>query len=293
MSQFVMFDNSAVNHLFGQLEAIDEPMRFAIVSRMNELVDSGRAVVILNLAILGEVAGIYFAKGGKNRDRFKQAADFLFKTCRGRLMLPLDQDGLKLRFALERDARGKAGEPIFYRSNDRKVRWICDAFLNGKHDALDEIAAQARDRKKVFASAEQARLKHFESLGGQWANEFIGWEEDPQSVIDEWTLYEMRRSPRYYTLPKNPASWPTPRAFVSLWYARAYHAARLREIGNGFKNDDPGDLYDSIYFQDSAYADILVTADDGIIRRANSVRVTLPRVLRPLEWAREILDARI
>ena len=87
---------------------------------------------------------------------------------------------------------------------------------------------------------------------------------------------------------RDPAAWPKPRELPTLWYARAYTVARLKEIGEGRAPDERGDLYDGIYFQDSAYADILVTEDDGIDRRARSARITDPRIIRLAEWVADI-----
>ena len=72
---------------------------------------------------------------------------------------------------------------------------------------------------------------------------------------------------------------------MSLWFARGYVVARLREIfGEGRKATDGGDLYDNIYFEDAAYSDVFVTGDEALARRGRSLRLTSPRILLTEEW---------
>jgi hypothetical protein len=162
-----------------------------------------------------------------------------------------------------------------------------------KRDALEKLAAQARRAKDAFKHGERTRKAEADAelhaKGGKWTDVFRPWQADPHAVIDEWTLHDMTRHPSSYALPRDRAAWPSPRELPTLWYARAYHVARLKEIGEGRACDDRGDLYDGMYFQDAAYADFLVTGDDAIIRRAQSARITQPRILRALEWVKEMI----
>jgi len=115
-------------------------------------------------------------------------------------------------------------------------------------------------------------------------------ENDPKIVVDEWTAYEMNLNRRFYGLPVDRGRWPTPRDFVSLWYARRYVVGRLRDIfGDGRKTTDGGDLYDNLYFEDAAYSDIFVTGDDTLARRGRSLRLSSPRILLTEEWIAEAL----
>ncbi len=173
----------------------------------------------------------------------------------------------------------------------RRDRWRIDAFVGCKRDGIDKLAADARTRKDSFAQSERTRKAEVDAelkaVGQTWADEFRGWDTDPHAVIDEWTLHEMTMHPSTYGLPPERSAWPKPSELPTLWYARAYNVARLKEIGEGRAHDERGDLYDGIYFQDAAYADIFVTEDDAIHRRAKLARVTHPRFLRTAEWVTE------
>jgi hypothetical protein len=292
--KYILFDNSALNQLFGQSKGIDESMRRGVIERVSRDVTAGALVVVINLALLGEVAGLCLSKKEDRRDRFRSIVDFLFNVGDGRIMRPLDQQDLLVRFALEVEACGKAPHERLFRTG-RDIRWIREAFLGAKRDSLEKIARDAKQRKDTFSREERERRpeveKRLQEIGGKWDDEFPNWPTDPQADVDEWARYEMQRHPKSYCLPEDRASWPKPRELPTLWYARAYHAARLKEIGEGRKCDERGDLYDGIYFQDSAYVDILVTDDEAILRRAKAVRLTQPRFLGIEEWVAEVLNA--
>jgi hypothetical protein len=287
--QHVLYDNSALNWLFGQSPTLTGAKREAFVARVAGATSAAEVRTILNVPLIGEVAGLFFAR----EERFASVARFLYETCDGRLIKPpVDANGAMLRLAMERERRGRVPhEHVFYTRHDTK--WQRRAFLEGGRAALDRVAGDATARKKRFVVEEGRRredaLAAIKKTGQPWDAEFRGWDTDPQAVVDEWTRYEMERNPKYYGLPRDRARWPKPREFVTLWYARAYHAARLKEIGEGRKFDDGGDLYDGAYFEDAAYADVFVTGDDAIERRARSVRITAPRVLRPEVWVAEVL----
>lgn len=288
---YLLFDNSALNHLFGQSPRFDEATQRAVTTRLADGVRSGVLTVLVNLPLLGELAGLYFSRKDEKHERFSRAVRFLFDAGKGRLMLPLDQQGLRLRFGMEVAARGKAPyEQLLH--VPRAQRWVAEAFRQGKRDAIDKMAAEARSRKDAFVEAERARKAEvdarLEALGGSWSAVFRDWDADPQAVIDDWTLSDMTKYPALYGLPDDRNAWPKPRELPTLWYARAYNVARLKEIGEGRAHDERGDLYDGIYFQDAAYADMLITEDDAIHRRATLARVTHPRFLRTAEWVNEM-----
>ena len=121
------------------------------------------------------------------------------------------------------------------------------AFLEGRQVDLDRLAVDAAQRKDQFAIDERARRTEAQArmdrAGKTWSAVFAGWDANPSAVIDDWTHAEMQRNPRYYGLPSDPHEWPKPREFVTLWYARAYHVARLRDVlREGRRFDDGGDL---------------------------------------------------
>ena len=169
-------------------------------------------------------------------------------------------------------------------------------FLESKRNALDILTKDSRARKDRFAADQKTdRVKAVEELaeaGQDWSAEFVGWETDPKVVVDEWTAYEMSRNRRFYGLPVDTSRWPAPRDFVSLWFARGYATARLRDIfGEGRRATDGGDLFDNIYFEDAAYSDVFVTGDETLARRGRSLRLSSPRILLTEEWVAEVLKA--
>jgi len=57
---YVLFDNSALNHLFGQSPAIGEAAR-AATDRLARDVANGALSVMVNVALRAEMAGTYFS----------------------------------------------------------------------------------------------------------------------------------------------------------------------------------------------------------------------------------------
>jgi hypothetical protein len=129
--------------------------------------------------------------------------------------------------------------------------WFADAFLGLKRSILDTLATDAAARRKKYAQGERERraqaIQELATHSQKWDAEFAGWDASRSAVVDEWTLFAMQKHHRFYGLPSDPARWPKPRDFVTLWYARAYHVARLQELGEGRRCDDDGaDLYDGM-----------------------------------------------
>ncbi len=282
----LLFDNSALNHLFGQSPRITNQQRRAVVER----VTASPLTIALNAALVGEVAGLFFSE----RKRFDQVARFIFEIGDWHVVRPaFDERVRPLRVAMEAKLKGRIPWSTVVHPR-RETKWMASAFLDGKRCKLDELARDATERKRNYAAAERKRRAEAEAeltaKGQHWEAEFKGWKSDPAIVVDDWTLFDMRKNPRFYGLPSNEAEWPKPRDFVTLWFSRAYQVARLREIfGEGRKADDGGDLYDGMYFQEAAYADMLVTGDDRLARRVNTLRLSTPRILSTEAWVGEVL----
>jgi hypothetical protein len=281
------FDNSALNHLFEQAPAVDENMRRAVVDHMK----AGRSTVIaIHAALLGEVAGLFFS----NRARFDRVARFLFDTCNWQVLRPaFDDKGNPIRVALEIQCHGRPPWEKIVHSR-RETKWIAAAFTDGKRSTLDKLARDASLRKRKYAAKELERRAEAEKRmleSGQKADaEFTGWAKDPSGVVDEWTRFDMHKNPRFYGLPADATQWPSPRDFVTLWFSRGYQVARLRDIFvENHRCDDGGDLFDGMYFQEAAYADVFVTGDRRLARRARSLRMIAPRILSTEEWVAEVL----
>jgi hypothetical protein len=92
---------------------------------------------------------------------------------------------------------------------------------------------------------------------GQEQRGFKITDSDRQVLIDAVRAsvvaaeFEMSRNRKFYGLPADMSRWPRPRDFVSLWHARGYVAARLRELfGEGRRCNDGGDLYDNMLASD-------------------------------------------
>ena len=146
---YLLFDNSALNHLFGQSPRFDEATQRAVTERLADGVGSGALTVLVNLALLGELAGLYFSAKDARHERFGRAVRFLFEAGQGRLMRPLDQQGLRLRFGMEVAARGKAPYDQLLHIG-RGERWVAEAFLGAKRDAIDKLTIEARRSKDAF-----------------------------------------------------------------------------------------------------------------------------------------------
>ncbi len=282
MRSFIIWDCSTINALFGQSPAIDEATLTAVLARMRSGTDAFEIALILTIPILEEVAG--FAR--KDADRFRRIANTLWNLGGGFVLRP----GID-RYPLEVAARAKLPPAqAFYTRSEAEVlrgRYLSDeAFVR----ARDEHAYQAK--KAYGVEQRQTRKEALEALdknNQHWDAEFRGWDNDRQAVIDEWVAFEMNLNADEYGLPADKSLWPGPREMPTLRYARAYSCARLKEIGEGRKCDDGGDLYDAVHFEDAAYADVLVTKDKDIIRRAETLALPGLRVVQPEEWAADIL----
>jgi hypothetical protein len=240
----LLFDNSALNHLFGQSPGIDDGRRRAVVEHLKA---APSTVVALHAGLLGEVAGIFFS----NRARFDQVSRFLFETCDWHVVRPaFDEKMRPVRVLMEAQLKCRVPwENVIHPR--RETKWIAGVFLDGKRSKLDMLARDAVARKKKFAAGERERRaeaeKRLAAKGQSWDAEFRGWETDPSTVVDEWALFDMRKSPRIYGLPSDEEQWPRSRDFVTLWFSRAYQVARLHEIfGGNRKADDGSDLYDGM-----------------------------------------------
>lgn len=293
MPKYVLFDNSALNYISGQPQhgsRLPEVDRQALIEIVRGSVAAGSTVVVVNIAALGELAGLYFS----DRARFDLVRDIIFNDWAVRVLRPtFDGKVRPLRTAMEVSVAGKVPMPqALYSSSEWKH--MRKVFQTAKGNALDLFAKDASARKGRFAAGQKTdREKAVEELAAaeqDWTAEFVGWETDPKAVVDEWTAFEMNRNRRFYGLPADKSRWPAPRNFVSLWFARGYVCARLRDIfGEGRKATDGGDLYDNIYFEDAAYSDVFVTGDETLARRGRSLLLSTPRILLTEEWVAEML----
>ena len=132
--------------------AFDDAARGAITECLTAAVAGGALTVLVNLALLGELAGLYFSRKDPKHERFHRAVRFVFEAGQGKVMLPLDHTGLQLRFGLEVAARGKASYESLLVTG-RRDRWVVEAFLGSKRDPMHKLAAEARKRKDAFAQS--------------------------------------------------------------------------------------------------------------------------------------------
>ena len=195
-TRYLLFDNSALNQLFGQSPEIGDVERSAVIDRLARAVRSGALTVLVNLALLGEIAGLYFSRRDLSHARFTSMARFIYEVGQGKLLGPLDQAGLRLRFAHEVATRGKAPlERLLL--IDRRHRWVAEAFLDRKSQALEKLAVDARKAKDAFVQGERTRKKdtdaELNARGARWNDVFHNWDADPHAVIDDWTLYDMTK----------------------------------------------------------------------------------------------------
>jgi hypothetical protein len=81
---YLLFDNSALDHLFGQSPLFGATTRSAVTERLAEGVNSGALAVLVNLALLGELAGLYFSANDAKHDRFGHTGRFIFEAGQGK-----------------------------------------------------------------------------------------------------------------------------------------------------------------------------------------------------------------
>ncbi len=293
MPQHVLFDNSALNYLFGQCDQAEVPRCIEVRERLVKRVQAGATALLINRALIGEVAGIHFAAKELSQARFAPIATFLFQSCNGLFLGPFLGEDLRARFDAEVRHGGRAPlDQLLMQSKLRK--WIRNAFLKEQTSRLRRFSNEANATKAAFTSDELVRRDAVNSelgfRGQRWNDEFPRWKTDPHGVIDAWTQFEMDHWPRAYSLPWDKSRWPEPRNLVTLWTSRAYHAARLWLVENeGMRVDSRGDLYDGAYFQDSAYADAFVTNDKTLLRIATSAKMPEGRFVRVDEWVERML----
>ena len=207
---------------------------------------------------------------------------------------PFDGKVQPLRTRMEVLAKGKVptAQALYSGAEWKHVRKV---FLEGKRNALDLLAKDAMARKALFAASQKTdREKTLEELaaaGQNWSAEFAGWETDPKLVVDEWTLFAMNQDRKFYGLPADKARWPPPRDFVSLWHARGYVVARLREISARAARQPMAVTSRQLYFEDAAYSDVFVTGDEALARRGRSLRLSSPRILLTEEWVADVLGS--
>src|SRR5580704_14232795 len=105
--QHVLFDNSALNYISGQPQhgsQLADGDRGLVIEVVRASVAAGHAVAIVNLAALGELAGLHF----KDPVRFALVWNFLFKSWAVRVLRPtFDAKVQPLRIKMELDAKGK------------------------------------------------------------------------------------------------------------------------------------------------------------------------------------------
>jgi hypothetical protein len=280
--QWVLLDNSAVNALFGQSALVDGATRDRALARLKAANDTYEVGIVLTFPLLEEVAGIM----RRDRERFRRSAEALWTLGDSFLIRPSVE-----RFAIEARKRRKLRPyEVFYPR--AQVVPLRQAFLDDEAlvEGGDEHAYQV---KRQYEADEKSRrveaLAELAAHAQTWQAELGGDDRDWHAVVDEWTLFEMRRSPAFYGLPPDESDWPMPRDFVTLWYARAYTVARLIEVLGEGRKIDGGDLYDALHFEDAAYADVFVTNDDGLHRRAAKYALPSPRLVRAEAWIAEVL----
>jgi hypothetical protein len=282
--QLLLLENSALNALFGQSASVDDGTLARVLARLKAAYEAYDIGLILTFPLLEEVAGIV----RRDPARFRKVAEMLWDLGDGFLIRPSPE-----RCQLEARRRRKLHRhEVFYPGS--QVTHLRDAYLGDAAllVASDEHAYQVKRRYETDEK-KRRELAQVELVarGQTWKTELGGDDRDWDAVVDEWTRFEMRRAPTSYGLPPDESDWPKPRDFVTLWHARAYTVARLVEVLGESRKIDGSDLYDAFHFDDAAYADVLITNDDAILRRASKYSLDT-RVVSLEQWLPEVLKPR-
>lgn len=294
---YVLIDNCALNWLYTGYAGKDLSQDQVDLARDNleRAADEDRVRVFMTNPLLEEIAGCWHNE--ILRPKFEVLVNGLARLAKSRfLRLPVRIDELPTvpgRIDDEAAARRplKPKERFF-------LPWVAEQVVRVNRENTEDVVAQAgekayraklhyRDdevarRQRVMGEASTEQLK-------QWRQQWIGASSEVRhAIVDDWVLSVMEKNRIEWGLPKNSHWWPNPRQFRSTWFERAYTVARLIEVLPTGKLDG-SDLYDAAYYSDAAYADVLVTTDAGLLRRAHAIQAPGLRAVHLREWLREWL----
>jgi hypothetical protein len=103
----------------------------------------------------------------------------------------------------------------------------------------------------------------------------------------DWALYRLAKE---YGLPTTDARIVSlaPEQFPTSWWDTAYLLARIALTARMTRPADGNDAYDHAHYSDAAYANVLVTSDDGFREIVSETRLERPRLLTFAQFAAQL-----
>jgi hypothetical protein len=258
------------------LGSLHEDARFtgeelaALRRRIAEEVAAGRLALVVTGPLLDELSAVRAA----DPSRYEDASRLLF-AARSDAPATRVLRSLPERVALEIRCRGLL---------PRKA-----AFCT--HAESAQVRRNARKPKAVAASLRLARHREAQLAalltGAAGAMPAAG----DEAIAETWCTSDLRLffAREGYGLSEIEARWPDPREIPSLWLQRRFHVACARAALEAGASLATGVL-DAMHFEDAAYAQVLVVADDAT--RSLASRAADPgrlAVVTFASWGRALL----
>ena len=294
---YVLIDNCALNWLY--CEFGDDTQTREQVDRARAAIelaaDEDRIRVFMTWPLLEEISGCWHNE--VSRPRVPVLLGALGRLAKDRfLRMPVAVEELP-SVPGRKDDEAEARRPLT-REEAFFLPWYGRLKLGEFQDNEGGIVAEAGDiahhAKRMYKTGEVERRKRVMSEASkeqiqQWRDLWLEANtEGRHAIIDDWVLSVAEQHRIEWRLPTNFKSWLEPKLLRSVWFERAYCVARLVDILHG-KKLDAGDLYDAAYFWDAAYADVLVTTDDGLLDRAHAIQAPGLRTVHLRDWLPEWL----
>jgi hypothetical protein len=276
----VLFDTNAVSYLFdcpwfsaAELEELRKRLRASTAARRRSVVMTG--------PLFEEIAPL------RSTDPAKFAAMVtLLRYVSGGLVLKPFPDRVRLEFArggraLNKDAFAvaswnRAASDLAFAQSTTKItedrkRWLAQLDEETRTEIAMVSERDPTERAKTIRLYDQRR----------------------DAVVEDWCRSDMRDffAPNGYPLSRHEERWPHPRSIPSLWFQRSFHIARLRAVMLDGRKIDGADVFDSMHFEDAAYAQELVTKDGRFMAIAKDTTGTGGlEVIAFDDWARKMLS---
>jgi hypothetical protein len=273
-SSRVLLDNNAIGDLYRS--KLGQTVRCAL----RRLVRRNRCEVFLTISQLTELTGL---QGDRRHPRYVRE---MVRLSRGRLLQAyphrveeeMHRGPLRRRQALYKRAEAA---PLMSALHDQVL--------------VGQERAHARKVKAAFLQLEtvaRTAVKGWPDFKQDWPRWKQRWDRNRDEVIAEWAADEVDRLVKAVQGPT--ASFDRSAEFdlrrlPTVWYATAFHLARIRLVTDGKVALKASDVWDKEHFGDAAYADLLVTTDAGLIRIAAETGLQRPRVVTFEQWGSELI----
>jgi hypothetical protein len=282
--QTLLLDCSAINWIFGG----QAPKSWPVGQADRLQVSLAASVEARTLRLLLTEPLMYEIFSSQKPGAFDLMATRLW-TLGGRYFLAPQIHRIKCELAQQSKGPPPLDHVCELQRHCKHLKRICFSSGFGEKARSHAIGQKAewQDNVKDFFKVHPVTPGNREAVLKDW--------RDKRALVNDWTESWVMRHPRRLCLPTSRAKWPADLAKIpTLWRERAYTAARAIEVHAEGRAPERGDLYDMHYFRDAAYADVLVTADNGMVRIAETIAELMPptpRVVHINDWAGEVLAA--